>query len=368
MHDISRNIRNLIRAAIFILVFILVFIFLSKAFATSSIPKEDGMESRISKAYRGEDKNSLDVIFVGNSDIYRAVSPVDLYRSTGIASAVAGEPNISIQKVSNNIHDILKYQKPKVLVLDTDCLFSDWNPNFRKHRSASAKTAPAKEKTMPETKNTLKKNKISTFFDKLIEKVENADSAIISGINFHFPLIKYHESWKKFKPHSFLKHSRSFYKFSNKGMVYSKKAVPFSSSFDYMNDVSQTSPKLSADQKIAFDEICRTCADNDIRLVLITVPSANTWNMQKSDAVQQLADKYGLPYYDYNITYPEGFDWEKHSKDGGNHLNYGGALTVTNDFGCTLQQDLNMKASNLTDRQKAQWEKDYKHFHEKTAH
>lgn len=353
MYDTGSNLRNIIRTVIFILLFALIFVFLSKVFAAGSRPTEDGMESRISKAYRGEDKNSLDVIFVGNSDIYRALSPVDLYHSTGITSAVAGEPNISIVKISNNIRDILKYQKPKAIVLDTDCLFSDRNPNFKKHQStaSSGKTEPT--------------NKISAFFNKFKEKVENIDSAIIAGINFHFPLIKYHESWKKVNLNYFVKHSRSFYKFSNKGMVYSNRVKPFSSSFDYMNDTSSEPPKLTAGQKFAFDEICGTCEDNNIRLILVTVPSAITWNTQKSDMIKELADKYGLKYYDYNRTYPEGFDWEKHTKDGGNHLNYGGALTVTDDLGNKLQQELKLKASVLTDKQKFQWDSDYKYFHEK---
>ena len=100
--------------------FVLIFIFLSKVFTVSGNSSEDGMESRISNAYRGEDRNSLDVIFIGNSDMYRGISPVAMYHVTGITSAVSGRPNNSLQEISNDIDDILKYQKPKLLVLETD--------------------------------------------------------------------------------------------------------------------------------------------------------------------------------------------------------------------------------------------------------
>lgn len=99
----------------------------------------------------------------------------------------------------------------------------------------------------------------------------------------------------------------------------------------------------------------------------MTVPSANTWNLSKSNAVQKLADRYGLMYYDYNLTYPAGFDWSLHSKDGGNHLNYAGALKVTSDFGGKLQSELNLPQSELSPELKKKWQQDSDHFHTKIA-
>ncbi|MFR4018784.1 MAG: hypothetical protein ACLT01_06165, partial [Clostridia bacterium] len=92
-----------------------------------------------------------------------------------------------------------------------------------------------------------------------------------------------------------------------------------------------------------------------------------TWNLSKSNAVQKLADEYGLTYYDYNRTCPAGFDWSQDSKDGGNHLNYSGALKVTSDFGEKLQNDLDMQASRLTPELQQKWEKDFEHFHTRIA-
>ncbi len=97
--------------------------------------------------------------------------------------------------------------------------------------------------------------------------------------------------------------------------------------------------------------------------MLLTVPSANTWNKGKSDTVKQLAKKYDLTYYDYNRQLPAGFDWATDSKDGGNHLNYAGASAVTKDLAKKLTDDLTMNPTSLTKEQKQQWKKDYEHFH-----
>ena len=117
------SIKDISRALIFMIVFVLIFIFLSRVFAVNSSSSEDGMESRITTAYRGEARNSLDVIFTGNSDVYRGISPVDLYDKTGITSAVSGRPNNSPEMIVTDVKDILRYQTPEVIVLETDCLF-----------------------------------------------------------------------------------------------------------------------------------------------------------------------------------------------------------------------------------------------------
>ena len=97
------SIKDISRSLIFMMAFALIFVFLARGFAVSSSSSEDGMESRITTAYRGEARNSLDVIFTGNSDIYRGVSPVDLYDRTGITSAVSGRPNNSLKMIVKDI-------------------------------------------------------------------------------------------------------------------------------------------------------------------------------------------------------------------------------------------------------------------------
>ena len=63
------NIKSALLTALFWALFLVLFIVLSVVFASAQRPVENGMESRITQAYRGEDFNSVDVIFIGNSDI-----------------------------------------------------------------------------------------------------------------------------------------------------------------------------------------------------------------------------------------------------------------------------------------------------------
>lgn len=387
LQSLDPRIRKLMRAICFCLLFVILFVFLSGAFIPRTGTTEDGMESRISKAYRGEPRDSIDTVFIGNSDIYRAISPVDLFHQTGITSAIAGRPNKQLSEVPGDIRDILRYQNPKTIVLETDCMFSGTNPGFKKGISPLeaeaakvdvASQAPSKAtdadvvgqapskatdadvagQAPSKATNAPQQN----IFDKCKALLQEGDSAFLAALNYKFPLVKYHDNWKHLKLTTFLQ-PRGKYHFSNKGMAYANtvKAYPFGN--EYMQLSGGKHAMLSEEKLDQFQKIYDLCDRNGIRLVLLTVPSANTWNKGKSDTVKQLAKKYDLTYYDYNRQLPTGFDWATDSKDGGNHLNYAGASAVTKDLAKKLTDDLTMNPTSLTKKQKQQWKKDYEHFH-----
>ena len=378
LQSLDPRIRKLMRAICFCLLFALLFVFLSGAFIPRTGTTEDGMESRISKAYRGEPRDSIDTVFIGNSDIYRAISPVDLFHQTGITSAIAGRPNKQLSEVPGDIRDILRYQNPKTIVLETDCMFSGTNPGFKKGISpleaeaakvdvagqtpSKAKAADVAGQAPPQAKASAHQN----IFDKCKALLQEGDSAFLAALNYKFPLVKYHDNWKHLKLTAFLQ-PRGKYHFSNKGMAYANtvKAYPFGN--EYMQLSGGKHAMLSEEKLDQFQKIYDLCDRNGVRLVLLTVPSANTWNKGKSDTVKQLAKKYDLTYYDYNHQLPAGFDWTTDSKDGGNHLNYAGASAVTKDLAKKLTDDLTMSPTSLTKEQKQQWKKDYEHFHKSIA-
>lgn len=374
LQSLDPRIRKLMRAICFCLLFVILFVFLSGAFIPRTGTTEDGMESRISKAYRGEPRDSIDTVFIGNSDIYRAISPVDLFHQTGITSAIAGRPNKQLSEVPGDIRDILRYQNPKTIVLETDCMFSGTNPGFKKGISpleaeadkvdvagqAPSKATDADVAAQAPSKATDTAHQ--NIFAKCKALLQEGDSAFLAALNYKFPLVKYHDNWKHLKLTTFLQ-PRGKYHFSNKGMAYANtvKAYPFGN--EYMQLSGGKHAMLSEEKLDQFQKIYDLCDRNGIRLVLLTVPSANTWNKGKSDTVKQLAKKYDLTYYDYNRQLPAGFDWATDSKDGGNHLNYAGASAVTKDLAKKLTDDLTMNPTSLTKEQKQQWKKDYEHFH-----
>ena len=79
-----------IRIIIYLLLFIFMIIFglhiSSRVFIPKWLDNKDNMHTWISRGFYEEEKNSLDVLFLGNSDVYRGISPIILWDDHGIAS------------------------------------------------------------------------------------------------------------------------------------------------------------------------------------------------------------------------------------------------------------------------------------------
>lgn len=373
------SLKKALSLVLFVAVFIQSFIFLSKGLAENKDSAITGMEKRLSFAYRGEDENSLDVVLLGNSDLYRGFSSLDFFQEHGVTSAESGMPKSELKLMYNTVKDMFKTQQPKIVVLEVDGFYTEplslkteisrrlklnkgldgeEDIEFDPEEDIEEQIKEAEEEG---TRSTGVRRKIK----QLKKAVDEGDSAIISYINYYYPLIKYHGNWKTKTLADLVSGNKDYYRFSSRGMAASNYVLSRKDpNMNYMDKPYDPKVKLSDKSLDYFDKIVKLCKKNNAELVLLGIPSAATWTYQKSDEVQALADKYGIKFYDYNMHYPEGFDWRYHTKDSGNHLNYSGALVVTHEFGNALVKDFNLKPTQLTDEQVARWNADFAHFRE----
>ena len=68
-----------------------------------------------------------------------------------------------------------------------------------------------------------------------------------------------------------------------------------------------------------------------------------------------------MQYIDLNIDNIINIDWDTDSKDGGEHLNYYGALKVTNYYGQYINK-FNKLESHKEDIKYAKWNSEYKTY------
>ena len=92
-----------------------------------------------------------------------------------------------------DVRDIFRYQKPDVIVLETDCM-------FRGKISGEKRGA-----ILPRGKGAVEKaSKIwKSFTDKGRKLLKEGDSAFIAALNYKAPLIRYHDNWKNLSLSSF---------------------------------------------------------------------------------------------------------------------------------------------------------------------
>jgi hypothetical protein len=83
-------------------------------------------------------------------------------------------------------------------------------------------------------------------------------------------------------------------------------------------------------------------------LILYTTPSPKNWTASKHNSATALADENQLKLIDFNLMQDEvPFDWEKDTRDEGDHPNYFGSVKISKYIGAYLA-----KEGKLTDYRK----------------
>lgn len=277
-----------------------------------------GIKEPETRAVYTERDNSLDVIAIGNSDIYAAYTPMQLWKDYGLASYVCGEPGQRVYEAYYLLKSVLEHQSPKVVVYETDEIFQNANP--------------AKER----------------------EKV------IFAGLADKFPVFQYHNRWKMIKPEDFT--GKVKYTFDNfwKGFRYTDQVDAYLGK-RYMRKRKRNT-KIDPIPRYYLDKIVALCRDKGIQLVFVEVPSANSWNYKRHHTVAQYAKENEIPFLDLNKPGKEyKVDWSSDTRDKGDHMNYIGARKVTAYLGKYLKKNY-----ILPDRRKdpayAEWNVDLQKY------
>lgn len=293
-----------------IIAFVLLFFVLLNALSIVFVPKykndSNGMVGYIVKSYKGESKNSIDVFMVGNSDAYRAFSPMYIWGESGITSCVSGKGKQDAKGAYKVLKDMYRYQTPEVVIVETD-MFYDILPRIRNN-------------SMPAFVN-----KLLDFKDFLKDGFKDFDDAATSGISYYFPILKYHGRWHEINCHDF-KNPRASYSFDFKGFIPDFKTRAYTGGYSYMSTNYGKKDELKRSTLKYVDKIIKLCKENGSTVVFAEAPSAISWNTARHNAVKGLAEKYSVDFIDMNIEGTlEDFNWLTDTKDGGDHLNTGGA-------------------------------------------
>lgn len=346
----EKNLKGFGRGLIFTIIFCLIFAGFSNLFTPKADANTEGMSAMVTKAYLAEERDTIDVLFLGNSNMYRAFNPIQLWQEQGITSCDIGMPGSNTVELYRKAVDFMKYQKPKMIVVETDCMFDGVNV-FDANGNLIV------------SKSTKIESKVKERMDAYKNSFDNLDDAIMSGISYRWPLMKYKHRWKRIKSRDFTD-EKGKYKFVAKGYVNGVEKKPFKYGATYMGVNDGSTADISSNSDIYIKKLNELCKANDCQLVLVSVPCGKYWNWQKHNAAQKFADENNIKFLDFNVEtqlIPE-FSWKNCSRDGGTHINGKGAKYVTHAMGRYLVEQCDMKPSNLTAKQKAAWNKDVKSF------
>lgn len=288
---------------LFVGIFVLILIFTSKLFEPKNNTDKAGMNNPIINGYLSEKDNTIDLLFLGDSEVYSSIMPLMIWEENGISSFLGAKSAEKLSFTLSFLNKFLYKHKPKIIMLETNCIFR--------------KTSPG--------------DFIST---KMMDQ---------------FPIFEFHNRWKKLtlrdldfsKKYTFIHKSRGYFK---------KDKISKSDDSKYMNfdKGKETIPFFN---KYYVEEIYKTCKENNIELILYSTPSTKNWNYKKHNTIEELSKELNIEYLDLNTKeHDVGIDWKKDSYDKGDHLNIFGATKTTKYISKYLKE--NKKIKNKKDNPK----------------
>lgn len=305
---------KVLKCVVFLLILLALMGLVSFGFAPKNNTPEGDIDNVKANGILGEKSDSIDVLIVGDSESYTAVTPMQMWNEQGFTSYICGT---SAQKLPFTLQFIergFRSQSPKVVVLET-------NEIFRKY----------------------------SLSDYILSRTEN-----------YLPIFSFHDRWKTMKWSELFSKASFTWTDTFKGYRYNTEIQEAdTSSYMKYTDAIQEIP--SSNLK-CLKQIQKICEDNNAKLLLVSIPSTRNWNYKRHNAIQKYAEENGLAYIDMNLMNEEiSIDWKKDTRDKGDHLNYYGAVKVSGYLGKYLKEEYKL-SDHRNDKEYARWNADYEKY------
>ncbi len=273
----------------------------------------DKNEANIVYPFYDEPKDSLDVVFVGSSFTMCGMYPMELYDQFGIASYNYASSALVFPQAYYQTVEALKYQSPKVLVIDASgAVYAD-------DKVGSKEYVHVQLDNMKWSMNKLR------AIQDLIEDPSDR-------LEYYFPLLKFHTRWKNVTEEDY-------------------KPITGPSKGAFVSDAILADPTVyptvPAEEKAALSRtaetylrrILDTCREEGVTVLLVNYPTlSNEDDQRKYNAVADIAGEYGVEYLNLLHGFEElGLDPYTDFRDQ-YHLNRSGALKVTAALGAYLKE------------------------------
>lgn len=229
------------------------------------------------EGFYAEERESLDFVFIGSSQMFTSVVPAVLWEEYGITSYDFGANEQPMYMSYYYIKEALKYQNPKAVVLEVSYC------NDRDYAHEGVHHINLDDLRMGLTK-------LEAIFD-----------VIPAGERwpYIFELAKYHDTWTAFDKAS-LKYITADKHNPYKGYTPSQDGFPDGGVFnEEIAKVTEKSelPELAV---IYMEKIIGLCKEKGVNLVFLKTPNDHIQNQPDYNAVADIAEEYDIPYLDLN--------------------------------------------------------------------
>ena len=323
-------------------IFLLITLFIAIKLGNILIPKgwTDDFQGQIysPKGFSKIPENQLDILFIGDSSIYKGVSPMQIYEKTGITSYNYNAPSARVYMSYYFLQNALLKQQPKVVFVDTVTMFY-----------TRKEDEPIRRQSFDYMD--LSKVKIDMINDDVF------DNNFFDKISYILPIFRYHDRWQEINYDS-IKESKKDYQSITKGFLLSTSIEPNKNGYNYLNGNEEYNEIKKYNLEYLY-KIINLCKEKNIELVLLGLPDTKVWNQKSSDTIKKIADKEGVIFLDINDKKKYPINWNTDTEDGGGHMNIIGATRITNYIIDYLQSNYKLP-DHRQDKNYSNWNKDLK--------
>lgn len=273
------------------------------------IPKFFGDSSTIVKGYSLQKRNSIDVLFLGASQMFCTIDAGTLSDKYGISSYDFGASSQHLSITPFYFDTALRTQTPKLVMVEVCTIFS--------------KNSDLNNPTLAQSFNPMDAS-IDKFMT--INRVLNGD--IFTAFKYTVtPLFLYHDRWKSMNEDDigFVINPQKYIDNESRGFFLRDHVEEHSIAF-FNGDKTLKSIPVESQEALLY--IAEQCKEKNIKLVLFKAPVSN-WTKGESLSVQQFSDKNNLEYIDLNENLKEIGINEKTDFYNFEHLNASGAKKTT---------------------------------------
>ena len=334
--------KNYIKAFIFITILIILICLLNRVFSPVGSSEGGWYVAGAMRDMYKQDKNTIDVLYVGDSNVYTGVSPLEIYNNigvTGFSASTPGQDTIGSYYVAK---EFFKTQSPKVVMLDTGELFT--TKEFFTELSTRSEI-----------------DYMNFSFDKLdLINEDYMDFSIKEKLSFLFPIIRFHDRYQRlteFDIRKLILKSETSYKgylydiktkkYENKGQNIYLKYKEYQKNHKEIN-IENTDLHIEEYAKEKINELKLLCKQNNCELVLMTMPTTDERAIEKYEIFKEFAKEKEIKYVNFNFEVDEPINWETDTQDKGDHLNIKGAEKVGNYISKYLSE--NFEIENKKDK------------------
>ncbi|MDD5795891.1 MAG: hypothetical protein PUD24_03015 [Oscillospiraceae bacterium] len=295
-----------------------------------------------------EEKDSLDVVFIGASETYAAFSSAQAYDEFGFTSYPYASGAIPVTVYKSALKQIRKTQSPKLIVCEINGALYENEKSVNKAGS------------------------LHKYFDSVpfsLDKVQDISEAVPQELQseFYFPFLKYHGMWddypsaKKFQwvesKIYMQQRGYSLLKGNNIGSNTFKPKTKMVENLANDNSTAELEPKSEEGLR----DLLQYCKDENIDNILFVrfphyVDKKMYKRFQRGNRAGEIINEYGFEFLNLEKNYEDiGLDFST-DFDNAEHMNIYGQKKFTSYLGNLLCEKYGVEGRQLSDTSKERWE------------